>query len=93
MLNLKTWSRSSGCWMAITFTLCVVGGVLVPSLPIPHRSLELLLPGFVWISPGSFVLGVVETFLFGVYAASLFVTLHNFFARRETPTLRVSKAA
>ena len=93
MLSLKTWTLSAGCWMAITFAICVFGGVLVPSLPIPHRSLELLLPGFVWISPGSFVLGLVETFLFGVYAAWLFVTLHNFFARRETRTIRVSQAA
>jgi fructose-specific phosphotransferase system IIC component len=95
MLNLKTWTMSSGCWMAITFTICVLGGVIAPSLPIPHRTLELLLPGFTWISLGSFVLGLVETFLFGVYAAWLFVTLHNFFARRWTRPVRasVTKAA
>lgn len=82
MLNLRTWIVSSGCWMAITFTICVLGGVIAPDLPIPHRTLELVLPGFAWISPGSFVLGLVETFLFGVYAAWLFVSLHNYFARR-----------
>ena len=90
MSNLKTWMMSSGCWMAITFTICVLGGVIAPSLPIPHRTLELLLPGFTWISLGSFVLGLVETFLFGVYAAWLFVSLHNFFARRWTRTVRAS---
>ena len=95
MLNLKTWMMSSGCWMAITFTICVLGGVIAPSLPIPHRTLELLLPGFSWISLGSFVLGLVETFLFGVYAAWLFVSLHNFFARRWTRpvTASITKAA
>lgn len=84
MLNLRTWIVSSGCWMAITFTICVIGGVIAPGLPIPHRTLELVLPGFTWISPGSFVLGLVETCLFGVYAAWLFVSLHNFLARRWT---------
>ena len=82
MLNLKTWTTASGCWMAITFTLCVLGGVVLPSLPIPHRTLELMLPGFRWISFGSFLLGLAETFLFGVYAAWLFVSLHNFLSRR-----------
>src|SRR5262245_29208038 len=82
MLNLKVWSVSSACWMAITFTLCVLGGVLAPGVPIPHRTLELLLPGFVWISPAAFALGLVETVAYGLYAAALFVTLHNAFWRR-----------
>jgi hypothetical protein len=42
MLNLKVWTMSLGCWLATTFTLCVLGGVLVPALPIPHQALELL---------------------------------------------------
>jgi hypothetical protein len=82
MLNAKRTAMALGCWMAITFTICVVGGVIAPTLPIPHRTLELLLPGFVWISATSFALGLVEVFLYGVYAAWLFVTLHNMFERR-----------
>ena len=82
MLNAKRNALTLGCWMAITFTICVIGGVLLPALPIPHRTLELLLPGFVWISAKSFALGLVEVFLYGVYAAWLFVVLHNFFERR-----------
>ena len=71
MLNIKVWTMSLGCWMAATFTICVLGGVIAPDLPIPHRTLELLLPAFRWISWGSFVLGLVETFVFGVYAGWL----------------------
>ena len=82
MLNIKAWTISLGCWMAMTFTICVLGGVLAPSLPIPPRTLELLLPGFRWISLWSFALGLVETFLYGLYAGWLFASLHNFFARR-----------
>ena len=84
MLNAKRNALTLGCWMAITFTICVIGGVLLPTLPIPHRTLELLLPGFVWISAESFALGLVEVFLYGVYAAWLFVALHNFFERRAS---------
>ena len=86
MLNIKVWAMSLGCWMAATFTICVLGGVMAPGLPIPHRTLELLLPGFTWISVGSFVLGLVETFLYGLYAGLLFVPLHNLFARRWDTT-------
>ena len=84
MLSIKVWTMSLGCWMAATFTVCVLGGVLAPGLPIPHRTLEILLPAFRWISPWSFVVGLLESFLFGVYAGLLFVPLHNFFARRVT---------
>ena len=84
MLNIKAWTLSSGCWMAVTFTICVLGGVLAPSLPIPHRTLELVLPGFRWISVWSFALGLVETFLYGVYAGWLFASLHNVFVRWST---------
>jgi hypothetical protein len=82
MLNIKVWTMSLGCWMAATFTICVLGGVIAPDLPIPHRTLELLLPAFRWISWGSFVLGLVETFVFGAYAGWLLAFLHNLFARR-----------
>ena len=82
MLNLKVWAASFASWMAVSFTLCVLGGVAFPGLPIPHRTLELLLPGFIWISPGAFVLGLLESVLYGIYAAGLLVVTHNFFARR-----------
>jgi heme/copper-type cytochrome/quinol oxidase subunit 1 len=80
--------------MAFTFTICVIGGVLAPSLPIQHSTLELLLPGFTWISFGSFVLGLIESFLFGVYAGWGLALLHNVFTRREARlrTLGVNKA-
>ena len=86
MLNMKLWTLTLGCWMVISFTLCVLGGVIAPGLPIPHRTLELLLPGFTWISPGTFVLGLVEAFLYGMYAGWLLVVIHNLFARRSAVT-------
>ena len=81
MLRGKTWALTIGVWMAVTFTICVLGGVLAPSLPIPHRTLELLLPGFTWISIGSYFLGLAETFVYGLYVGWSIVVLHNFFNR------------
>ena len=82
MLNPRIWTVSLASWMAISFTLCVIGGVVVPDLPIPHRTLELLLPGFRWISAPAFALGLAESAAYGGFAAWLFVSLHNHFARR-----------
>ena len=82
MLNLRVWTVSLGSWAVTSFTLCVLGGVLLPGLPIAHEALKLFLPGFTWISPGAFVLGLVESFLLGAYAGLVFVPIHNFFQRR-----------
>ena len=61
----------------MSFTICVLGGVLVPGHPIRHQRLELLLLGFTWISLGSFVLGLAESLLYGVYAAAVLVVVPN----------------
>jgi hypothetical protein len=86
MLNMKVWIATFAAWMGVSFTLCVLGGVLVPGLPIRHQTLELLLPGFRWISLGSFALGLAESLLYGVYAAAVLVVVHNFFHRRWVGT-------
>ena len=44
--------------------------------------LEMTLPGFRWLSPGSFVLGLIESFLYGAYAGLVFTPIHNFVVRR-----------
>ena len=86
MLNMKVWIATFAAWMGLSFTLCVLGGVLVPELPVPHQTLELLLPGFRWISLGGFALGLAESLLYGVYAAAVLVVVHNFFHRRWVGT-------
>ena len=90
MFRIKVWAPSLASWMAISFTICVLGGLIVPGLPINHEGLELFLPGFTWISWGSYVLGLVETTLYGAVAAVLFVLLHNFFARRAPRDVTVA---
>ena len=82
MLRINVWTISVGCFLAISFSLCVVSGLILPGLPVKHVILEALLPGFVWISPGAFVLGLAESFLFGAYTGLLFAMLHNVFASR-----------
>jgi hypothetical protein len=66
MLNMKVWIATLTSWMGVSFTTCVLGGVVVPGLPVPHQTLELLLPGFRWISLGSFALGLTESSFYGM---------------------------
>ena len=83
MLNLKVWTVSLGLAGAISFAACVVWDLITPELLHMHPLLELLLPGFVWISAGAFVLGLVESFLGGVWIALVFVPVHNLLHRRR----------
>lgn len=57
------------------------------------RYTELFLPGFTWISPGAFVLGLVESFLLRAYAGLVFVPIHNFFWHRWSVARGSSRSA
>ena len=82
MLNIKVIALSLGVFAAVSFGVCVLWGLLLPEFLHMHGFLELLLPGFKWLSAGSFVLGLVESFLFGVYAGVVYVPIRNYFTKR-----------
>lgn len=81
-LNWKVVTWALALFGAVTFVVCVVYGLLVPAAFHMTRLLEIALPGFTWLSPGSFVLGLVESFLYGVYTGLVFVPIYNFVLRR-----------
>jgi len=37
-----------------------------------------------WLTPLGFLIGLVESFLYGVYAGIVYVPIHNWLARRWT---------
>ena len=69
-------------FLAITFTICVVWGLATPMSMHMHDAWQPLLPGFHWISFPAYLIGLIEAYLYGWYAAVVFVPLYNFFARR-----------
>ncbi len=81
-LRFTPTALALGLFLAITFTLCVLWGLLVPHTLLQREILEVVFPGFTWLSGGSFILGLVESFLYGVYTAVLFVPLYSVFNRR-----------
>ena len=82
MLNIKLVTWSLGIFAAISFVLCVIYGLIVP--PSLHMAafLEMVLPAFQWLTFGGFVLGLLESFLYGVYGGLVFVPIYNALARR-----------
>ncbi len=83
LLKMKVVSWSLGIFFAISFILCVLYGLVVP--PRLHGMsafLEAVLPAFKWLTFGGFVLGLVESFLYGVYIGIVFVPVYNFINRR-----------
>ena len=73
---------SLGLFLAITFVLCVVWGLILPGAAI-HPSWQALLPGFIWLSWQSFLLSLAESFACGWYVALIFAPIFNFFSERQ----------
>jgi 2TM family of unknown function (DUF5676) len=96
MLNWKVVAKSLGSFAAISYVLCIGFGLLAPSWLHASWLLEAMLPGFKWLSLGSFVLGLIEASLYGAWAGVLYSTLYNYFARegrRATSPVTTARTA
>ncbi len=82
-LNWKVMTWSLGLFGAVSFVLCVLYGLIVPTALHSVQFLEMVLPGFRWLSPASFILGFVESFLWGVYVGLVFTLIYNAVSRRS----------
>ena len=82
MLRIKVWMWTLGLWTVVTYLVCVLYGLVTPESIHMHSMLETMFPGFKWLNPFGFVLGLVESFLYGAYAGIILVPVHNFFYRR-----------
>lgn len=82
MLNIKTVTWSLGLFTSVSFLLCILYGLITPESLHMHRFLEIVLPAFTWLTPGGFLLGLIESFLWGAYIGLVFVPIHNFIHRR-----------
>jgi len=83
LLNIRVISWSLGIFTAFTFILCVFYGLVVPEkLHGMAEFLEMILPAFKWLTFGGFLLGLIESFLYGVYVGIVFVPIYNFINRK-----------
>jgi hypothetical protein len=83
LLNIKVVSWSLGIFSSVSYLLCVIYGLIVPErLHGMKYFLEAVLPAFKWLTVGGFFLGLVESFLYGVYVGIVFVPVYNFINRK-----------
>lgn len=83
----------SGILLAFTFTLDMVLGLLFPNWWVMQNLWEQVLPGFTFLTWGTFFLGLVESFVGGVYLAVVFVPLYNYFLARSSETSKAPAEA
>lgn len=81
-LSLVAVGHASSLFLAITFILCVGFDLSFPEHAM-FRAWQDLLPGFHWISWGSFFIGLIESYAYGWYFTLIWVPLYNVFAFRE----------
>ncbi len=78
----------------VTFLICIGWGALLPGLHARGRVVfEALIPGFVWLTPASVLIGLVWATIVGLYAAVLFVPLFNYFEVRAARDKEAAGAA
>jgi hypothetical protein len=80
-LSIAALGMSLELFLVISFTLCVLLGLVVPNWGL-HQPWLQFFPGFVWLTWPSFFLGLVESFAYGWYVALIFGPLFNFCAAR-----------
>ena len=79
-LDWRVVGLAAGSFLAVSYVFCVAY-----DLAFGQRMYEIwlkLLPGFTWLSWQSFLLGLVETFIYGIYFSLVFVPLYNYFQSR-----------
>lgn len=79
-LSLTSYGWKCVLGAEVSYVLCIIGGFIpwrtATGIELHHAIFETL-PGFTWISFGSFVLGAAYMFVFAWIFAWYFVWMHN----------------
>ena len=82
MLHIRVVSWALGMFGAASFIVCVIYGLVTPESLHMHAFLEQVLPAFKWLTWWGFVLGLLESFLYGAYTGLVFCPIYNWINRR-----------
>ncbi len=80
-LNIKVVALSLGVFLAVLYVLCVLFDLLWPVYEM-RKVWSFLLPGFTWLTTSSFLLGLAESFIWGLLLGVIFVPIYNYFSGR-----------
>jgi hypothetical protein len=91
-LSIKTVGLALSALFTVSYVLCVLFDLVFPGWAM-YQVWQGLLPGFSWSAVG-FLIGLVETVLYGFYIAVIYVPVYNYLQRRyETPELETRQHA
>lgn len=81
-LNLKVMSAALSASAVVAYLLCVIFQPIFPNWAMYTSDMwAAAFPGFSW-SVGGVLIGLVESAVYGLLAAVIFVSFYNFFATR-----------
>ncbi len=83
-LSLTRLSAVLAALLGVTYTLCVLYDLAVPASYRMYPAWEAWLPGFQWLTWGSFFIGLGEVLAYGIYAAALYLLLSRVALRRAS---------
>ena len=83
-MKITPVGHSLSLFLLVSYLLCVGWGSVTPSSLHMHPAWQDLLPGFEFETLTGFLIGLVESYLYGWYIALLFVPLFNFFNRNSS---------
>ena len=76
-LDGKVLGAAMATFLSLSYVACVVYDLVFDQTM--YRAWMALLPGFTWISFGSFCLGLLEIIVYGLFFGLVFAPLYNFF--------------
>lgn len=82
MMNLKTVTWALALTGALLYLLCIAYGLANPASGHMREFLVIALPGFEWLTPKGFVVGLVKSFLYGGLLGLVYVPTYNTLERR-----------
>ena len=83
-LSLTAVGHATSLFFAISFVLCIAVSLIFPAHTMA-QALQGLLPGFTWLTPRGFLLGLVEAYGYGWYATLIWVPIYNVVAGHRKP--------
>ena len=82
MLSLKNVTWALAITGAVLYLLCIAYGLGNPAGGHMREFLSIALPGFVWLTPAGFAIGLVKSFLYGALIGVVYVPVYNTLERR-----------
>jgi hypothetical protein len=81
-MDLKTVTWALALSTTLLYLLCIAYGLANPAAGHMRDFLTITLPGFEWLTPKGFAIGLVKSFLYGALVGLVYVPIYNTLQRR-----------